>query len=287
MSEAGDSLEIRPESKQTTGSADTPKTAEIQKTSLDAILVFGQGPVIEKDTRLKAGETPKGKGSEDINFWGKTLAEAAAQLYKRGQTREIIIMGGRTGGAVYDSEADLIAQALVAHGVPAHAIKKEDMSTNTLENLVNVLNEQLDKQPRYNNLGILTANYHLPRTQMLMELFDIPYKSAFSAEEVLRYVARERENWDNDKLLEIERRLNMGEASKAPASSKDKVDTFYQEKQGTEKKNIVRRGQEEDVWSKALLDMPEYWISYVGRLQSGEDKADFGCSRSENACRKV
>ena len=29
-----------------------------------------------------------------------------------------------------------------------------------------------------------------------------------------------------------------------------------------------RRGQEEDVWSKALLEVPEYWLGYLGRLQN-------------------
>lgn len=270
MSEAGDSFEIRLEAKQAAKVADVPKTAEAEKSSLDAILIFGQGPIIEKETRGRAMDVSGEKGSEDINLWSKNLAEAAAQLYKRGQTREIIVMGGRTGGAEYSSEADLIAKTIEGHGVPSEAIKREDRSANTLENLVNVLNDYLDKDPQGKNLGILTANYHLPRTQMLMELFGIPYKTAFSAEEVLRYVAREKKEWDEQKLLEIERLLDMNEASKIPVSAVDKTDIYFQTKQGVEKKNIVKRGQEEDVWSRALLEVPAYWLGYLGRLNDIE-----------------
>jgi uncharacterized SAM-binding protein YcdF (DUF218 family) len=268
MSESG--AEIPQVTQREGGSKDAPKTAEKAKPSLDAILIFGQGPVVEKDTRQKASEVAEKGATEDINLWSKALAQAAAELYKRGQTREFIVMGGQTGGKDFASEAELITKEMESFGVSANAIKIENRSTNTLENLTNVLNDYLDKDRQEKSLGILTANYHLSRTRMLMGKFGIPYKTAFSAEEVLRYVAREGENWDNEKLLEIEKKLNMGEASKVPVSAKDKVDIYFQSKQGTEKKNIVRRGQEDDFWSKALLEVPEYWMGYVGRLQSGE-----------------
>lgn len=239
-----------------------PKSPEIQKPGLDAILIFGQGPVVEKETRQKASEVAEHGVMEDINLWSKTLAEAASVLYNKGQTREIIIMGGKTGGAESVSEAELIAKVIESYGVPLSAIKIENRSTNTLENLVNVLNTYLDNGRQYKNLGFLSANYHIPRIRMLMSMFNIPYKTAFSAEEVMRYTAREGEDWDNQKLTEIERKLDMNEAAKN--------DTYYSNQLGAEKKNVLRRGLEEDFFSRALVEAPEYWLGYLGKIENQE-----------------
>jgi uncharacterized SAM-binding protein YcdF (DUF218 family) len=241
---------------------ESPINQEAEKNTLDAILIFGQGPIIEAETRGKAEVVNKGVGSEDINLWSQSLAQAAAELFKRGQTREIIVMGGQTGGKNYLSEADLIARELVEkHGIPENAIKREGRSTNTLENLVNVCNEYLDKSDLYKNLGILTSNYHLSRTELLMELFKIPHRQAFSAEEVMRYVAREGKDWDKwdqNALSEIEKKLDMG----------TKGGQYFEEKIGEERKNVTVRGQQEDVWSRALLEVPDYWLGYIGNLHN-------------------
>lgn len=252
-----------------TNPVNTPKSQELEKQTLDVVLIFGQGPVIESQTRQKASEIGKEAGTEDVNFWSKTLAEAGAELYKRGQTKEIVIMGGKTGGEVYKSESDLILEYLQKFGVPKSAIKLENSSTNTLENLVNVLNQHVDNGGKYKELGILGTNYHLSRIRLLMQLFKIDYKTAFSAEEVLRYVARENDTWDNPKLLELERRLDMNEAGRVPVSKTDsKIPTYYSQKEGTEQKNVLIRGQEEDVWSRALLEVPEYWLDYLSRIDN-------------------
>lgn len=244
-----------------------PKSQEAEKPSLDALLVFGQGPVINKDTREQAEKAQTEPGTEDVNFWSQTLAEAAAELFKRGQTREIVVMGGRTGGGQYGSEAELISKYLQEFGVPKDRIRLEDRSTNTLENITNALNAYLDKdKEQYQNLGILGTNYHISRIRLLMEMFGIDYKTVFSAEEVLRYVARfdvegrEKEVWDQKALAEFERRLDMNEAGKVP--------TYYGQKLGMERNTVARRGQEEDVWSKALLEIPQYWIGYLGSLEN-------------------
>lgn len=254
---------------------DAPKSPEVQKPSLDAILIFGQGPVIEKETRMKAGDIKKGPGSEDTNFWSKDLAVATAILDRQHLAGVNFVLGGKTGGDEYQSEAELIAKEMIADGVNEDAIKLEDESRNTLDNLVFVLNKYIDKDPEsYKNLGILTANYHLPRTKLLMRLFDIPYKEAFSAEEVMRYAARggkEAEEWDQKALLEVERKLDMVEATRNPVMPKDeKLKSFYQQKLGEEQKDVTKRGQDEDVWTMALLKVPEYWLGYVGKLDNSQ-----------------
>lgn len=244
-----------------------PKTQEVEKTSLDSIFIFGQGPVIDVSTRERAGNVKTEKGFEDVNLWSDNLAKAASELYKRKVMREIIVMGGKTGGEEYKSEAELISWYLQKYGVPKDAIKLENRSTNTLENLVNVLNDYLDKdQGSYKDVGVLSANYHLPRIRLLMQLFHISYKNAFSAEEVVRYVAREGEKWDSATLLEIERRLDIDAAAKTPHPKL--APGYYPQKSGTEQKGIHERAQDEDVFSKYLLEVPENWLGYLARLSN-------------------
>ncbi|MBI1982184.1 MAG: YdcF family protein [Candidatus Levybacteria bacterium] len=245
----------------------TPRTQEVEKTSLDSILIFGQGPVIDIATREKAQVVGTQTGSEDINLWSESLAKAASELYKRKVMRQIIVMGGKTGGEMYKSEADLISDYLEKFGVPKQAIKRENRSTNTLENLVNVLNDYLDKdQSHHKDIGVLGANYHLPRIRLLMQLFHIPYKDAFSAEEVVRFVAREGEEWDNATLLELERRLDIDAAAKKPHPKL--APGYYPQKKGTEREDIRKRAQNEDVFTRYLLEIPENWLGYLARLSN-------------------
>lgn len=282
MSEAGTGIEgnLPKEAELVAKPADIPNTPEVKKPSLDAILIFGQGPVMEKESRKKAGEVAKESGSEDINLWSQTLARAAAELYKRGATREIIIMGGKTGGNSYASEADLIAKTLrETYQIPENAIKLEATSTNTLENLVNVLNIYFDGNEKYKDIGVLGTNYHLARIRLLMDLFNIQYKTAFSAEEVVRFAAREGEKWDDKTLLEIEHRLDTVEAGKIPT---EYAPGYFPQKEGTEKKDVLRRALEEDVWSRALLEIPEYWLGYLGRLGNGEKLKQILASQDQN-----
>lgn len=250
---------------------EAPQTQEVRGTPLDAILVFGQGPVIEEQTREKAEVAQAKSGSEDINLWSHTLAKAAFELYSRGETREIIIMGGRTGGEGYQSEAGLIAKELhEKYNVPRHAIKTEDKSTNTLENIVNVLNTYIDAGGNYKDIGILGANQHVGRLRVLMEMFGLSNKHAFSAEEVVRFAARDSKEWDSKTLLEIENRLDMVAASRVPWSEKDQElgPGYYGTKKGEEQKTVHRRFLEEDVWRQVLGELPQYWIGYLGRLKN-------------------
>lgn len=266
MSEGSQALENL--DKPTSKSTDVLKSQEVEKQGVDAILVFGQGPVIEKETRKWAEGSGKGPGSEDVNFWSETLAKSASELYKRGQTREIIIMGGRTGGAEYGSEAELIGSKIEQFGIPNSAIKREEGSTNTLENIVNMLNEYPEFGKKDHSVGILGSSYHIGRLRTLMDMFDVNCKGVFSAEEVVRFAARDQEAWDQNTLLDIENRLNLNEAQRIPWSKTDKElgPGYYGRKMGEEQKNIDRRLKEDDVWRRVLSEVPEYWIGYLGRL---------------------
>ncbi|MDO8583093.1 MAG: ElyC/SanA/YdcF family protein [bacterium] len=238
------------------------------------LLVFGLGPVVDKKTKQQADKTQALPGEEDINFWSKTAALAVKELVEKKQVAEIIIMGGATGGVQFQTEAQLISNELRDLHITETPIRREDSSDNTLSNIVNFLNqyEDVPHSPTNRHFGLMAANYHLPRVRLLMDLFKIKYDTAFSNEEIIRLTARENEDEkDGQKTLtEIEKRLDMNEASRIPWSKTDYEmgPGYYNLKSGTEQKSIHRRGQEENVFTRALLETPEYWIMYVGQLQS-------------------
>lgn len=235
---------------------------EAERSTKPPLLIFGQGPVIDSATREKASGTNAKPEEEDVNFWSKNLAEAAAILYKKGATGQIIVMGGKTGGENYLSEAELIAKNLIKLGIPSERIKLENQSTNTLTNLVNMLNTYFDLPDStvgQQKADILAAPYHLTRVKILMELFGIPLQDAFSSDEVLRFAARDQEPWNQTKLQEIEQKLNI-----------NTPEDYYNKMKGEERRDILRRSEEDDVWIRALLEIPEYWIPYLGKIEKPE-----------------
>lgn len=235
---------------------------EVAKPPFDAVLVFGQGPVIDEATRNKAADADSQKA--DINFWSQEAAKAATELFKRGQVAEIIVMGGKTGGEGYKSEADLIAEKTQELGIPSDVIKKESRSTNTLENLVNLINQYPEITDPTKKIAILGADYHMSRIRQLMDMFELQYAGVFSAEAVAKYAALGTEN-EAKTLDELERRLDINAASKNPT---ELAPGHYSKQQGTEQKDIHRRVQEEYFLSRALLEEPKYWLGYVGGIDN-------------------
>lgn len=253
----------------------TPGSGEILRSPrLDALLVFGSGPVIDKDTREKAETSGTTPGSEDINFWSKTLADASAVLYKRQEAREIIVMGGKTGGEAFKSEAELISEEIGRQDMPNSVVKQEDRSVNTLLNIVNAANLYLDDPKNsgsYQKLGIVAQHFHLPRVRLLMHFFDVPYVTAFSSEKVVQWAAYQE--GDMDKVKEIDERLEMASVAGNTQAKKpeDKQLLPYYEKQiGTERLDINTRFLQNDAYTKETMDVPEYWLCYVGLLKSDE-----------------
>lgn len=225
---------------------------------IDALLVFGSGPVVDRETRERAESVGTPIGSEDINFWSYTLADATNILLEHNQAGKVIVMGGRTGGDVYKSEAELIAEQIQTHT----PVLIEDASLNTLENLVNALNLYIDdpsQSSQFKKLGIVAQHFHLPRVKLLMDLFDIPYTAGFSSEKVVGFDAAQK--GDMETVDEIEDRLDVSQDISNPNS-------YYGKKLGTEKLDIRTRFLQNDAYTKELFDYPEYWLCYVGILKS-------------------
>jgi DUF218 domain-containing protein len=59
----------------------------------------------------------------------------AARLWRDGYFRWAIVSGGVTPGAKL-SECDIIAEAMISHGIPAAIILREDRAMNTGENVI-------------------------------------------------------------------------------------------------------------------------------------------------------
>ncbi len=230
--------------------------AETAKTSNGPLLIFGQGPVVDRVTRTIPREGP---GNEDVNLWSKNLARAASELYKRGQASQIIVMGGKTGGVQYKSEAELIKQYLNAEGIPENVIVIEEDSPDTVANLINMINmrdaQGIGNKEEYQILG---SPYHISRIQILMQLFRVPFSRVFASDEVLRFVARgntaDSSLWDMKLLTEINARLDSNS------------NLYYQKQRGLEKRDYADRLIFDNILTRELLEYPESWLGRVAGI---------------------
>lgn len=235
--------------------------AETAKTSNGPLLIFGQGPVIDKVTRTIPQRGLSTSGNEDVNLWSKNIALAAAKLFALGQASEITVMGGRTGGEKYKSEAELIKRYLTKEGVPEGVITTEESSQDTITNLINMINMK-DSQDKVapQIYQILAAPYHISRVKILMQLFRVPFNHVFASDEMLRFIARSNTSdltaWNTNLLSEIEMRLDSSD------------NRYYQQKQGTEKRDYLDRLVTDDVFIRELLQYPESWLGRVAEIQS-------------------
>jgi hypothetical protein len=224
-----------------------------------AVLGFGQGPVVDEETREKAQDAGTPPGGEDMNIWGHTLPLGAAVL----QAPRYIFMGGKTGGPQYASEAELIRDRLVLYGVPSEVILLEQTSTNTLENIVNFMNLYLSENPNQ-EFDLLGTNYHIDRIEILMDLFGIAWRHGYGSHDVIR------------KAIEggyaspvIAAAVNEMGILDIPLSREAEEETgFFERQLGVERKSYSTRDYEEIAFTRMLLEVPEYWMTYLGRIKS-------------------
>lgn len=229
---------------------------------MTALLVFGQGPVIDRVTRVKAQDAETIPGDEDMNFWGHSLALAASILNRDGVSPEIIVMGGKTGGEAYASEAELIRDRLVESGVPSEVIKLEQSSTNTLENIVNFMDLYLGEDPD-REFDLLGTIYHIDRIELLMDLFGISWSQSFASHDVIREAME-----DGFLFLQVATAVEARSVLKIPISPEQEADSdFYERQLGVEQKTYCERAYEEDAFTRMLLEVPEYWMTYLGRIK--------------------
>src|SRR3989339_38638 len=192
------SVEIKPSKLGLLAESLKPNERTQTNHKLDYLLVFGQGPVLDDTTKLKP-ESEATDVKEVAIAWMKNSARAAGELYIEGATKKIILTGGKTGGAEYKSEAELMRDILIQeYKVPEEDIILENEATNTLENIPKSLNK-IDllksttgsEKPK---IGLLGADFHIPRIRMLADIFGITDHKSFSAEQIFRTIAYKLED---------------------------------------------------------------------------------------------
>lgn len=205
-------------------------------------------------------------GSYALNRWGRENALAAGLGLVSGLTDSLILSGGKTKPdlekeqitlpeerlAAWPSEAELMKQiivgrygALYAKSHPGHsieeAIKIEDKSTNTLENLGYTINNSPELLKKEAKIGLLATDFHIRRVGILTRMFSLKEqpKGQLSAQQELLELADARRK---PKLREIQEHL---------------TDTLKNE-------DLRNRLKGEELYEEALIepDYISYWIGY-------------------------
>lgn len=91
--------------------------------------------------------------------------ERAARAYTDGLAEVLVVSGGRRWNGVV--EADALAEALVAAGVPREALVLERESQTTHENAV--MTARLLRSQARRSVGVVTCDWHLPRALYCFE----------------------------------------------------------------------------------------------------------------------
>lgn len=291
---------------------------------LDYLIVFGQGPVLDESTKQKP-LTGQSEVKEAAIAWMKNSARAAGELYLEGATKKIILTGGKTGGDYKGvgkhgqsdermSEAELMKEILVnEYQIPESDIILEDTATNTLQNIPLSLNkidsERLSDsaKPR---IGLLGADFHIPRIRILADLFGISEHKSFSAEQIFRTIAYKLEEKGDVQSIQEARNmhqqldalLSMNDDLSFPGSRFEQINylndfqlgardknkpsrstamiktgttkntTLFEIQKGKEKEGFREKREIESYFTRGMIEVPEFWFGYVKFLNDGRLK---------------
>ncbi len=259
---------------------------------VDYLFVFGQGPVLDTDTKAKPkdGEIAK---TEAIS-WMITAARAAGELKLVGAANKIVLTGGKTGGALNRSEAGLMRDILTKeYGIKDKDIILEDKASNTLDNFALSLNEIDERQNgalHDTSIAVLTADFQLARARLLTDFYGLKIKNAFSSEQIFRFIAHLTNN--NELHQELDRRLAIQEDFSMPESAylpgdwetfikmplteqgkqktKSKIApnalTEFEWQENEEGKGIRQRVEFEGYLSRGFQEVPEFWFGFLAKL---------------------
>ncbi len=123
--------------------------------AVETLVVLGYGPV---------------EAGAGLNVYARLAALAAGTLLERGEVRQLLLTGGKTGGDDLPSEAALMSAYLTRHvGLASPNVLLEEHARDTLENIVFSAN-LLDESGFGGTLGFLALQMHLPRVRYLADL---------------------------------------------------------------------------------------------------------------------
>lgn len=119
--------------------------------ALDALVVLGAKtyrPVLAESTKLEPG----------LGWYATLRCRRAAGFWASGFRGRIIVSGGVTPAGI---QANLLAEELVKHGIPAEAILREEDSYDTRQNAVRTATLLAQHQLRL--VGVISEATHLRR----------------------------------------------------------------------------------------------------------------------------
>lgn len=129
----------------------------------------------QNDVAILLGASKKLRnGSENLFF--KYRIEAAAQLYKSGKIKHIIVSGDNSKKE-YDEATDM-REALVAQGVPDSCITQDYAGFRTLDSMVRCL-----KVFGQNKITVISQRFHNERAVFIGNFYDMEVV-AFNAKDV-------------------------------------------------------------------------------------------------------
>ncbi len=280
----------------------------MQKYQYDVAMAFGQGPTLDITTKIKA-ETAASSATE-VNTWARTTAVAMGYLNLKKQYREAVWSGGKTGGAAFPSEAELMARTeQEVFGQLAIANERlEDASGNTLANFENSLNVMDREERNFDRMMFVASHFHAPRIRLLAILFNIHNFDVLSSEQVIKVMVEDKDidngiiekaadalmgkrdknvparqalhNWIDRRLDDIG--LNRGEGDYHSfvgggdsIEDKKKGYTPYEKAleqypESPEGVTYTKRGQNEDMFSEGLARMPANWLGFIADIDSDD-----------------
>jgi len=99
------------------------------------------------------------------------------ELYKTGIIKYIVLTGGGSPGEM--TEAEVGKNELIKRGVNKKNIFIENKSNSTLEQIT-YINQNLYKKNNWNNIILITDNFHLMRSSQICSFFGMKYLTAAS-----------------------------------------------------------------------------------------------------------
>lgn len=118
-------------------------------------------------------------GAKVINDSPSTMLrlrlDKAVKLHQLGYAKKVIVSGGQ-GSDEQASEASIMEQYLVAHGIPSENIILEDQSFNTYQNLVN--SRQIMYEHHFHTAIIVSNSSHMRRSLTIAKLLGLEASGA-------------------------------------------------------------------------------------------------------------
>lgn len=129
-----------------------PFPSESQLSTVDAIVVLGGGLLERNELRTKA---------EPSGFTYSRVA-CGVRAFKASGAKYLVLAGGPPGeGNTGTTEAHLMREVAIVHGVDANQILTESQSSNTREHAAQV--SKLLEPRGIGRIGLVTSALHLPR----------------------------------------------------------------------------------------------------------------------------